>query len=103
MALVPRDHPYRRQFASTWEWFTYFFNGIAARAFLNLDLAAVARVDAARRVWVGEWLREKGLPAVETGSYYVKAFRPANGEVPEPLRPLARDGLVRLCFKPPQV
>jgi hypothetical protein len=47
VALVPRDLPYRRQYASTWEWFTYFFNGIAARAFLNLDLASVARVDAA--------------------------------------------------------
>jgi hypothetical protein len=38
---------------------------------------------------------------VETGSYYVKAFRP-EGVLPGALRPLARDGLVRLCFKPPQ-
>jgi hypothetical protein len=36
-----------------------------------------------------------------TGSYYVKAFRPAGGVVPDSLRPLTRDGLVRLCLKPP--
>jgi hypothetical protein len=52
-------------------------------------------------LWVAAWLREQGLPAVESGSYYVKSFRPADG-VPESLRPLARDGMVRLCFKPPQ-
>jgi len=103
VALVPRDHPYRRRYAQAWEWFTYFFNGLAARAFLGLDLAAVATVDAARRDWVGGWLRENGLPVVETGSYYVKAFHTPDGELPEPLRPLARDGLVRLCLKPPQV
>ena len=51
---------------------------------------------------VRDWLKEKGLPAVESGSYYVKAFRP-EGELPDLLRPLARDGLLRLCFKPPQV
>ncbi|HYH66113.1 MAG TPA: hypothetical protein VD866_15570 [Urbifossiella sp.] len=103
VALVPRDHLYRRRYAQAWEWFTYFFNGLAARAFLGLDLAAVAAVDAARRDWVGDWLRENGLPAVLSGSYYVKAFRTAGGTVPELLRPLARDGLVRLCLKPPQV
>ena len=37
-----------------------------------------------------------------SGSYYVKAFR-LEGEFPDRLRPLARDGIVRLCFKPPQV
>jgi hypothetical protein len=102
VALVPRDHPYRRRYAAAWEWFTYFFNAIAARAFLALDLARVARVDAARRAWVGDWLRARGLPALASGSYYVKAFRPA-GDLPEPLLPLERDGLVRLCFKPPLV
>jgi hypothetical protein len=102
VALVPRDHPYRAKYAQQWEWFTYFFNGLAARAFLALDLERVARVDAERRAWVRDWLTAKGLPAVESGSYYVKAFR-AEGELPEVLRPLARDGLVRLCFKPPQV
>lgn len=102
VALVPRDHPYRAKYAQQWEWFTYFFNGLAARAFLCLDLDRVARVDAERRVWVHDWLKAKGLPAVESGSYYVKAFRP-EGELPAALRPLSRDGLVRLCFKPPQV
>ncbi len=99
VALVHRDHPYRKRFASSWEWFTYFFNGIAAQAFLALDLTAVQAVDAERRAWVGDWLRAHGLPAVDTGSYYVKAFRPA-GELPDQLAPLGRDGLVRLCFKP---
>ncbi len=103
VALVPRGHPYQRQYAQAWEWFTYFFNGLAARAFMGLDLGAVARVDAERREWVGDWLRGKDLPAVATGSYYVKAFRTTDGKVPELLQPLARDGIIRLCFKPPQV
>ena len=98
-----RDHPYRRQFQRQWDWFTYFYNALAARAVLFLDLARIQEEDEKRRLWVREWLTGRGLPSVESGSYYVKAFRPANGEVPEPLRPLARDGLVRLCFKPPQV
>ena len=102
VALVPRAHPYRTKYAQQWEWFTYFFNGLAARAFLSLDLERVARVDAARREWVRDWLTAKGQPPVDNGSYYVKAFR-AEGELPDVLRPLARDGLVRLCFKPPQV
>ncbi len=102
VALVPRGHPFRARYAKQWEWHTYFFNGLAARAFLSLDLDRVARVDAERRAWVCDWLRAKALPAVETGSYYVKAFRP-EGALPDALRPLARDGLVRLCFKPPQV
>lgn len=102
VVLVPRDHPYRTRYAQQWEWFTYFFNGLAARAFLALDLDRVARVDAERRAWVHAWLNAKGLPTIESGSYYVKAFRP-EGELPESLRPLARDGFVRLCFKPPQV
>jgi hypothetical protein len=102
VALVPRDHPYRAQYARQWEWFTYFFNGLAARAFLALDLDRVASIDAERREWVRDWLKAKGLPAVETGSYYVKTFCP-EGELPDALRPLSRDGLVRLCFKPPQV
>jgi hypothetical protein len=100
VALVPRGHPYRKRFAASWEWFTYFFNGIAAKAFTALDLDAVAAVDAERRAWVGGWLQEHGLPSVDTGSYYVKAFRP-EGELPDSLTPLARDGVVRLCFKPP--
>ncbi len=101
VALVPRGHPYRERFATPWEWFTYFHNALATRAFRALDLSRVAEVDRARRAGVLDWLRERGLPAVESGSYYVKAFR-VGGAVPDRLRPLARDGVVRLCFKPPQ-
>jgi hypothetical protein len=102
VALVHEDHPFRERFATQWSWLTYFYNAVAARAFLAVDHAALAEVDAARRRWVLGWLAENGLPAVETGSYYVKAFR-VDGAVPELLRPLTRDGVVRLCFKPPQV
>lgn len=101
VALVPRAHPYRSRYETAWEWLTYFHNALAARAFLALDLAQVEAVDSERRAWVAGWLRARGLPALETGSYYVRSFRPAEG-VPEALRPLARDGLIRLCFKPPQ-
>jgi hypothetical protein len=101
VALVPRDHPYRRRFAEAWDWLTYFHNALAARAFRALDLARLQAVDGARRAWASAWLRDRGLPAVGSGSYYVKSFRPAEG-VPDVLRPLSRDGLVRLCLKPPQ-
>lgn len=101
VALVPRDHPYRRRFAEQWDWLTYFHNALAARAFMALDLARLEAVDRERRAWATSWLRERGLPTAETGSYYVRSFRPA-GEVAEHLRPLSRDGLVRLCLKPPQ-
>jgi hypothetical protein len=43
---------------------------------------------------------ERDLPALATGSYYVRSFR-AEGAVAGHLAPLARDGVVRLCFKPP--
>ena len=43
-----------------------------------------------------------GLPVVETGSYYVKAFR-ALGALPQRLAPLGRGDVVRLCFKPTAV
>jgi hypothetical protein len=102
VALVHKDHPYRQRFATQWSWLTYFHNAIAARAFLAIDHAALAAVDEARRRWVLRFLAEHELPAVESGSYYVKSFR-VDGPVPERLRPLARDGLVRLCFKPPDV
>lgn len=102
VALVHRDHPYRERFAAQWNWLTYFHNAIAARAFLAVDPAALAAVDEARRRWARGFLAERGLPVVETGSYYVKSFR-VDGDVPERLRPLARDGLVRLCLKPPEV
>jgi hypothetical protein len=101
VALVHRDHPYCRRFAKPWHWFTYFHNALAARAFLALDLRRLQEVDAARRQWVHDCLRGRNLPVVATGSYYVKSFR-VDGEIPERLRPLSRDDVVRLCFKPPQ-
>jgi hypothetical protein len=101
VALVHREHPFCRRFATQWDWLTYFHNALAARAFLALDLERVRRVDEARRRWVLDWLRGRGLPVVESGSYYVKAFR-VEGALPERLRPLLREDVVRLCFKPPQ-
>jgi hypothetical protein len=101
VALVARDHPFRRRYQTAWEWLTYFHNALAARAFLELDLARLEAVDRQRRTWVVSWLRERGLPVVNTGSYYVRSFCPVEG-IPERLAPLARDGVVRLCFKPPQ-
>jgi hypothetical protein len=98
--LAPEDHPLVRRFETQWNWFTYFYNAIAARAFLALDLAELAAVDDARRAWVRRWLTERGLPALDTGSYYVRAFR-AEGAVADHLAPLCRDGVVRLCCKPP--
>lgn len=102
VALVHRDHPLRRRFETPWAWHTYFYNAIAARAFMAIDLPRLAAVDAQRREWVAAWLAEHGLPRVSSGSYYVKSFR-LDGDVPDRLRPLARDGLARLCFKPPQI
>jgi hypothetical protein len=98
--LVHRSHPYRSRFETQWAWFTYFFNALAARAFMLLDLSSIESTDAERRTWVLRWLESRGLPAIETGSYYVKSFRPV-GTVPEALAPLRRGDLVRLCFKPP--
>jgi hypothetical protein len=67
-----------------------------------LDLPKVEEVDAQRRSWTRQWLESRRLPVIDTGSYYVKSFRPI-GEVPAMLAPLRRDDLVRLCFKPPAV
>lgn len=100
--LVHREHPYVRRFREQWSWFTYFFNALAARTFVRLQLADLQAVDDARRAWVARWLETRGLPSVATGSYYVKSFTLAEA-VPPTLAPLTRDGLVRLCFKPPQV
>lgn len=102
VALVHRDHPYRKRYATAWNWFTYFYNALAARAFQVLDLARIEAVDRERRAWVSAWLRERGLPVIESGSYYVKSFQ-IQEEAPRLLHPLARDGIVRLCFKPPQI
>ena len=98
--LVPRDHPLRRRFHEQWRWFTYFYNAIAARAFMLIDLADLQRIDELRRAWVANWLREHDLPIVPTGTYYVKSFV-ADG-LPPYFLPLIRNGIVRLCFKPPQ-
>jgi hypothetical protein len=98
--LVHRNHPYRARFHTQWAWFTYFFNALAARAFMLLDLSALEVVDVARRAWVRDWVVSRGLPLVETGSYYVKAFRPI-GVVPEAYNPLVRGDVLRLCLKPP--
>lgn len=100
--LLHRDHPYVRRFREQWSWYTYFFNALAARTFLCLDLAELQAVDDVRRTWVGQWLKTQGLPAVATGSYYVKSFTLSGPPLPA-LEPLTRDGLVRICFKPPQV
>jgi hypothetical protein len=57
------------------------------------------RTDELRRDWVIDWAESRGLPVVETGSYYVKSFR-ASGTLPSHLDCLRRNDLVRLCFKP---
>jgi hypothetical protein len=101
IALVHRDHPFVTRFATPWRWHTYFFNAIAARAFLRMDLDRVAAVDDERRRWVAASLATRGLPSLATGSYYVRAFR-CEGTGGAHLAPLLRDGIVRLCFKPPQ-
>ncbi|CAN5239489.1 hypothetical protein BH11PLA2_BH11PLA2_09710 [soil metagenome] len=98
--LIHRDHPYVRRFREQWSWFTNFYNALAAKAFLRIDIAELQSVDDARRAWVVQWLEQHDLPSVGTGSYYVKSFT-LQGTVPEALEPLTRDALVRFCFKPP--
>lgn len=97
--LLHKDHPYRQQFEQQWNWTTYFFNMIAAKAFMAIDAAQLEAVDNQRRAWVQQWLETRQLPYVSSGSYYVKSFR-----VEEPLPPshqaLQRGDVVRLCFKP---
>ncbi len=100
--LVHRDHPFVRRYREQWSWFTYFYNALAARTFLRLDLTELQTVDEARRAWAAHWLETHALPPISTGSYYVKSFTLFE-PVPPLLRPLTRDGLVRLCLKPPQV
>lgn len=95
-----RDHPFVSRFATSWAWHTYFFNAIAARAFMHTDIDGLATVDDARRRWVTDWLTGRGLPALDTGSYYVRSFR-CDGTLPDHMAPLGRDGVVRLCFEPP--
>lgn len=100
--LIHRDHPFRKRFAQQWTWFTYFHNSIATQALRDLNYRELQSVDARRREWVSAWLANRGLPAVPTGTYYVKSFRP-EGRIPDRLQPLVRDGLLRICFKPPIV
>lgn len=101
VALVPKSHPFVDQFQQQWDWLTYFYNAIAARAFMLFDLEATQQVDRQRSNWVHSWLTERDLPASKTGSYYVKSFQ-IEGALPEYFDPLRRDDIVRLCFKPPQ-
>ena len=102
VVLVPESHPYCERFKTQWNWFTYFFNSIAARAFLEFDLDQSQQVDARRFDWVRAWLKERDLPALSTGSYYVRSFQ-VDGELPEYFAPLRRENIIRLCFKPPQI
>lgn len=100
--LIHRDHPLRKVYQGQWTWLTYFYNAIAARAFMALDVNRLMAVDEVRRHWVEKELERRALPIVGSGSYYVKAFV-LEGTMPLHLEPLLRDGVVRLCFKPPQV
>jgi len=99
VVLVPPDHPWTSRYERQLEWFTLFYNAIAAHAFLAVDLDQLAAVDAERRLWASDWLSGRGLPDVLTGSYYVRSFRP-DGPLAEHLRPLCRDGILRCCLKP---
>jgi hypothetical protein len=99
VALIHRDHPLRQLYDTQWSWLTYFHNALAMRAFMFLGLEAIAQVDDARRMWVSNWLKKNGLPAINTGSYYVKSFQ-ISDSIPAALQPLCRDSVLRLCFKP---
>ena len=101
VALVPKSHPFVQRFQRQWDWLTYFYNAIAARAFMLFDQDAAQRVDQLRKEWVDAWLTERGLPGFASGSYYVKAFH-VEGALPDYFDPLRRDDIVRLCFKTPQ-
>lgn len=100
VVLVPEGNEDFETFHRQWEWFTYFHNQFAARAFALIDHETLSAVDRSRRDWVADWLRENALPETGTGTYYVKSFA-VEGDLPEHFRPLVRDDLVRLCFKPP--
>lgn len=97
--LVPPDHPYSARYRRQWNWFSYFYNALAARAFLAVDLDALAAVDTKRRECADNWLAERELPTLTSGSYYVRSFRP-DGPIADHLQPLVRDGLLRCCLKP---
>lgn len=101
VALVPKSHPFVQRFQQQWDWLTFFYNAIAARAFMLFNLDDAQQVDQLRNEWVHAWLAERSLPAIDSGSYYVKAFQ-VEGTLPRYFDPLRRDDIVRLCFKPPQ-
>ena len=97
--LIHKDHPFRKKYEQAWNWFSYFYNKLAADTFLDIDLGELMKVDNLRRQEVTNWLSEHNLPVVSSGTYYVKSFR-VNEELPDYLKPLQRENVVRLCFKP---
>ncbi len=97
--LVHPDHPLRAKYDQQWNWFTYFYNFVAAKAFTHIDISELQKVDEKRRQWVNNWLDENNLPVIDSGTYYVKSFR-VKGKIPEYLQSLCRRDLLRLCFKP---
>jgi hypothetical protein len=100
LIFVHRSHPLLAERRKNWEWFSYFYNAVAARAFMEIDPDEVERVHAVRRREVAEWHARTGMPYQAAGSYYVKSFR-VEGELPEAYAPLLlHAGLLRLCFKP---
>jgi hypothetical protein len=100
LVFVHRNHALLSKRRKSWEWFSYFYNAVAARAFMHVDPDEVERVHAVRRAEVAEWHARAGMPYEPAGSYYVKSFR-VEGELPEAYRPLMlHAGLLRLCFKP---
>ncbi|VAW81557.1 hypothetical protein MNBD_GAMMA12-2511 [hydrothermal vent metagenome] len=100
--LVHKDNPLRKRYDQQWKWYSYFYNQIATRTFMQINGEDLSVVDDRRRVEVSDWLTSKGLPVVGSGSYYVKSFRP-EGDLPDYFRPLMRGKLLRLCFKPTPV
>lgn len=72
--LIQKNHPLRKRFDTQWRWFSYYFNAIAAHAYMALDLTELKKEDKKRRQWVQNWLSERELPIVESGSYYIKSF-----------------------------
>ena len=98
--LVHRDHPYRIRFETQWTWFTYFFNALAARAFMLLDLPALEAIDARRRTWVTRVARESRIAGDRDGQL-LREIVPADRRGPGDPGPAHARRLVRLCFKPP--
>lgn len=100
MVFIKKNHPLLKEMRKQLEWFTYFYNLIAAKAFMKIRIEKTQIVDDQRRQWVKDWLTKNNLPVIDTGSYYVKSFK-VEGDVSEYLKPLVRqEGFMRLCFKP---